>query len=144
MKKWIVRILIAVLVIGAFAAVGFVGYRAGFSRGVQSSGNFEKGPRVTEPFHRGGMPEFQFGFQDRDFNRGFPQREFQMRHRGGLDFFSPFMFLVRIALLGLVIWLAYMIFKGNGWQLSLTRVQPTESIKTETESPKKKSSKKNS
>lgn len=143
MKKWIVRILIAVLAIGAFAAVGFLGYRVGFGHGARSSVNLENLAPFAERSERDKMPDAPFGFQNHEFQRGFPQREFQMRHGGGFGF-SAFMFLGRIALLGLIIWLAYMIFKGNGWQLSLARVQPVESLKTETESPKKKTAKKDS
>jgi hypothetical protein len=143
MKKWIVRILLAVLVFGAFAAVGFIGYRVGLSHGAQFSGDVVKNtPRGTEPFHRGGMPNFQFGFQGRDFERGFQEHGFQMRHRGGFGFMPPFIPLVHVALLGLIIWFAYKMFKGNGWTLSLTRVQPIENLPVETEASKKKSAKK--
>lgn len=143
MKKWIVRILIAVLVIGAFTAVGFVGYRVGVSHGAQFSSDVDKNPaRGAEPFHRGGMPDFQFGFQGREFQRGFQEHGFQMRHRGGFGFMPPFMPLIYVALLGLMIWFAYKMFKGNGWTLSLTRVQPIENPQVETESPKKESAEK--
>ncbi len=140
MKKWIVRILIAVLVIGAFAAVGFVGYRVGLGHGAQLSGDVDKNTvRGAEPFHRGGMPDFQFGFQGREFQRGFQEHGFQMRHRGGFGFMPPFMPLIQVALLGLMIWFAYKMFKGNGWTLSLARVQSVENLKAETDSPKEKS-----
>lgn len=119
MKKWIVRILVAVLVIGAFAAVGFVGYRVGFSHGAQFAGDFENGPRFAQPFQRGEAPGFAFN----PHPRGGPDREFKMTHRGrGFGFASPFFVLIKLALLGLVGWVAYMLFKGNGWTLSLTRV----------------------
>ena len=119
MKKWIVRILVAVLVIGAFAAVGFVGYRVGFSHGAQFAGDFESGPRFAQPFQRCDAPEFAFN----PHQRGGPDREFKMTHRGrGFGFASPFFTLIKLALLGLIAWVAYMLFKGNGWTLSLTRV----------------------
>lgn len=142
MKKWIVRILVAVLVIGAFAAVGFVGYRTGFSHGAQVSANPDNAPRFAERFHRGDLPKS--GFHQRDFNRGFPEREFQRPHRGGFGFFSTFMPLARVALLGLVIWIAYMLFKGNGWTLSLTRAgtsqtPPEPSPPVEAPAPKRTS-----
>lgn len=138
MKKWIIRILTAVLVIGAFAAVGFGGYRLGFSRGAQVSGNFENAPRFVQPFPRDEMPGRMFGSP----HRGFPDREYQMMRRGGnFGFGLPFFFLIKVALLGLVIWLAYMLFKGNGWTLSLTRVAtpqaPPEAKPAEAPSPKR-------
>ena len=143
MKKWIIRIIVAILVIGAFAGVGFTAYQMGYSHGAQASVNIENKPPFAEHFDQGKMPEFQSRFPDRGFDSGFPHQEFQMRHHGGgFGFFSPFMFLARIALFGLVIWLIYMMFKGNGWQLSLTRNQPTENL-VETDTPKKKTAKKN-
>lgn len=141
MKKWIVRIIVAILVLGAFAGVGFTAYRMGYSHGARTSINVEKMPPLAERFEQGKVTDFQFPFHDREFDRGFPHREFEMRHRGGFGFFSPFMFLARIALVGLVIWFFYMMFKGNGWQLSLTRNQPAENLKAETVAPKKKSTK---
>lgn len=145
MKKWVVRILVAILVIGAFAAVGFIGYRVGLSHGAQFSGDVVKNTaRGSEPFQRGGLPGFQFGFHGREFQRGFQEHGFQMRQRGGFGFMPPFISLVQVALLGLIIWFAYKMFKGNGWTLSLTRVQPVDNLPVETESPKKKSAKKDS
>lgn len=140
MKKWIVRILVAVLVIGAFAAVGFVGYRIGFSHGAQVAGDFENAPRFAQPFQRDEAPGFAVG----SHQRGFPDRELQKNHRGrGFGFASPFFALIKIALFGLVIWVAYMLFKGNGWTLSLTRVgtsqTPPEASPVEAPAPKRTS-----
>lgn len=112
MKTWIIRILIAVLVIGAFAAVGFAGYRIGFSHGAQFSGN-ENAPRFTQPFHRGGMPEFADGFHQRGFH--------MTPHARGFGLASPFFALIKIALLGLLVWAGYKLFTSAGWQLTFTR-----------------------
>ncbi len=138
MKKWITRILIAVLVIGAFAVVGFGGYRLGFNQGAQVSSNFENAPRFAQPFPRDEMPGRMFGSQ----HRGFLNGEYQMTHRGrGFGLIPPFFGLIKIALLSLVLWLAYMLFKGNGWTLSLTRVAapqtPPEAKPAEAPSPKR-------
>jgi hypothetical protein len=38
--------------------------------------------------------------------------------RGGMGFFSPFMFLGRILFWGLVIWFAYWLFTRSGWPLT--------------------------
>ena len=138
MKKWIVRIIVAILVIGAFAGVGFAAYHMGYSHGARTSVNIGNMPPLADRSEQGKVTDFQFPFHD----RGFPHREFEMRHRGGFGFISPFMFLARIALFGLVIWFFYMMFKGNGWQLSLTRHQPTDRLKADTDAPRKKSAKK--
>lgn len=141
MKKWIVRIIVALLVIGAFAGVGMVSYRIGYQQGVQGTNAgmpalFGHAERFNQNplFRRDTMPQFHPGFSD-DFNhRSMPvfgnSRFTVMNHGSNFGFFSPFRFLFNIALLGLVIWLGYKLFKGNGWQLSLTR-QPTSEMKPE-------------
>lgn len=143
MKKWIIRIIVAVLVIGAFAGAGFAGYRIGYSHGAQATDDGNKIPPFAR-FERGG-PEVLPGFNHRfepGFDRGFSRDGgVVMRQRGGFGFFSPFMLLARVALLGLVIWVVYILFKGNGWTLSLTRAAapqtPPATDRIETASPAK-------
>ncbi len=121
MKKWIIRILVAVLVLGTFAAVGFVGYRLGFAHGARVTRDGNRLPPIAR-FERGG-PEWIPGQGiDHSFQRDLPRGGFVMRHRGGFGIFPPLISLAHVIFLGFVIWLAYMLFKGNGWQLSLTRV----------------------
>jgi hypothetical protein len=127
MNKWITRIIVAILVIGALAGFGITAYRLGHQQGAQGTGEdislFFNRP---DGFERDRTPQIIPGRNDRGFNRGpghgFGTNRFMMMDRGrGLGFFSPFQLLFRIALLGLVIWFGYRLFKGNGWQLSLTR-----------------------
>lgn len=120
MKKWLIRILLAIVVIGAFAGVGFAGYRIGFKQGAQFSGNFDEAPRFVERFHKDGMPEFQFGFHrdERGFDRGFGPGGF---HGRGFRFASPLFFLLKVVVIGLLAWGVYKLLTGNGWQLSFTR-----------------------
>jgi len=142
MKKWIVRIIIAVLIIGAFAGVGMITYHVGYQQGAQGTG-------VGLPFIFGHAGRFGQSSQmhpgfDNDFNHrsmpGFGNSRFNvMNHGRGFGFFSPFRFLFSVAFLGLVIWFGYRLFKGNGWQLSLTR-QPA-SNETAPDEPKKKKAK---
>ncbi|HUG34247.1 MAG TPA: hypothetical protein VMJ90_05720 [Anaerolineales bacterium] len=124
MKKWLIRILLVLVAVGALAGAGFAGYRIGLSQGVQLSGNFDDAPRFVERFHKAGMPEFQFGFHrnDRGFNREFGPGGF---HGRGFGFMSPLFVLLKIALFSLIAWGVYKLFTGNGWQLSFTR-QPAE------------------
>ena len=132
MKKVILSIIGAVLIIGSFAGAGFAGYRIGYSHGVQASANgdaplfgrFERfGPeRIPMPnfgrdFNRG----FERGF-DHDFLRG----KFHMMQRGhGFGIFSPLMFLAHIAIWALIIGLVYLLFRRSGLRLSLTK-QPVQ------------------
>lgn len=124
MNKWIIRIILAIVVIGAFAGVGFAGYRLGLSQGVQLSGTFDDAPRFAERFHKGAMPDFEFGFNhnERGFHRGPGNRGF---HGRGFGFISPLLVLFKAAVLGFIAWGVYKLFTGNGWQLSFTR-QPVE------------------
>jgi len=121
MKKWIVRIILAIVVIGAFAGVGLAGYRLGLNQGAQFSGKFDVGPQAMERFHKDGMSEFQFGFHhnDRGFHSGFGGPG--GFHGRGFGFMSPLFVLLKVAVLGLLAWVGYTLFTRNGWQLSLTR-----------------------
>ena len=131
MKKWIIRIILAIVVIGAFAGVGFAGYRIGLSQGAQLSGNFDDTPRFVERYHKDGIPGLPLGvYSDhRGFDRGFGPGGFHGRSFGLM---SPLFFLLKIALIGLIVWGVYKLFTGNGWQLSFTR-QPAEATSPETE-----------
>lgn len=124
MKNWLIRILLTIVVIGAFAAVGFAGYRIGLSQSAQISGNFDKAPRFVERFHKDGIPGLPLGVypDHRGFDRGFGPAGF---HGRGLGLISPFFFLLKVTVLGIILWGVYKLFTGNGWQLSFTR-QPAE------------------
>jgi hypothetical protein len=137
MKKWIIRIVAVILALGAFAGAGFTAYRFGYMQGAQATGNqndlppigrFERGPGFGNQSERGFHREFSFGGPI-------------MIHRGGFGFFHPFAALTKVALLGLFVWAVYMVFKGNGWQLTLARVAApvmTNSVETPArEKPKK-------
>lgn len=147
MKKWIIRIIVAILIIGAFAGVGVIAYRVGYQQGTQGtdaglpffghSGRLNQSPQ----FRQDDMPQLHPGFNEGFDHRsmpGFGNSRFSITRRGGaFSFFSPFHFLFSIILVGLVIWLGYKLFKGNGWQLSLTR-QSAGSETAPNESKKKK------
>ena len=137
MKKVILSIIGAVLIIGLFAGAGFAGYRIGYTRGVQASAN--RDALLFDRFERFGperMPMQNFGREfDRGSDRGFPHRGFQMMQRGrGFGMFSPLMFLAHLAIWALVIGFVYLLFTRSGLRLSLTKqpVQdPPANIKTE-------------
>ena len=154
MKKVLLTLLGIILVVGILAGAGFVGYRIGYKQGAartisslkgtaklpqQNNGVNPQGQPMMRNFGNGfgpqGMPmmrNFGNGFE-RGFNRGFGPGGFGMMGRDqGFGFFGPLQFLVHVALWALVIWVIYMVIKGSGWKLSLTR-QPTQTVKTETQ-----------
>ena len=142
MKKVLLTLLAIIVVLGVLGGVGFAGYRIGYRQGALATtdGAIPRFDRLPQ-FDRDRMPQFHPGMNERNFNRGFAPNHFPMMQRGGgFGFFSPFQFLWRLAIIGLVIWVGYQLFKGNGWQLSLIRhsaVPPT----AEPDAPKKKTTK---
>ena len=138
MKKVLLVILAAVLVLGVLAGAGYAGYQVGYSRAAQSTGNPLFATRV-EHFGPKDMPMHDFGKDfDRGFDRGMSPDGFGRMHHGhGFGFFSPILFLIRIAVLGLIVWLVYKMFRGNGWQLTFTR-HPVENVSAESNGKKKK------
>jgi len=150
MKKWITRIIVAVLFIGAFAGVGMVTYRIGYQQGSQGTGaglpfifGHSGRPNQSPQFRQDDMPQFHPGFNNGFDHRsmpGFGDGRFTIMNRGSIfGFFSPLHFFFNIVLLGVVIWLGYKLFKGNGWQLSLSRQSANE--ETTPDEPKKKKAK---
>lgn len=121
MKKLLLILLSAVVVIGALAGTAYAGYRIGLSQGVRTTSNGDASPSVDRPNFDSERVPFAFdrGFERR-FDRGFPPDSFWMTHRGGFGFFSPFMFLGHILFWGLIILLIYWLFTRSGWRLTRT------------------------
>ena len=126
MRKILLTLLGIVTFLAILGGAGFVGYRIGYRQGAQADVNvvvprFDRLPKSDQ----GNLPPNHPDITGRNFNRGFAPNRFPMMiQRGSFGFFSPFQFLWRLLIIGLVIWLGYQLFKGNGWQLSLTRNSP--------------------
>ena len=136
MKRVLLTLLGAILVIGALAGAGFAGYRIGFSQGAQISVNADSPlPARPDRFGPQGIRPHDFDRDfDRGFNRGFPHGGFRMMRRG-FGFFPPFMFLGQIAFWGLIILLIYLLFTRSGWTITRTQqAAQSSSANTETES----------
>jgi len=119
MKRVLLSLLAVIVVLGLFAAAGFTGYRFGYAQGARVTVNGDNVRPQIGPFGDFGqnrMPMREFGF-----NRGF-HREFGMRGFPGLGFgfFSPLMFVGRIAILALIVWFIYWLFTRSGWRLTRT------------------------
>ncbi len=119
MRKLLLSIISAVLIIGLFAGIGYAGYRIGYNQGAQAAAGGES-PffRQFENFGLRGMPMHNFGRDiERGFNRGFGPGSFPGR---GFGFFSPILLLGSIAVLGLLLWFIYRLFTRSGWRLTRT------------------------
>ena len=127
--KWLWRVLAVLLTLVVLAGVGFAGYRVGLvqgadltaeelatifshGRGTQFTGDSSKtgGSRGSDHGH---------GFDGHGFDRGgdFDRRGFD---RGGFSFFSPLFGLLKLALLGGLVWLGYRFVINSGWRLVKT------------------------
>lgn len=122
MKRFLLGLLSVVVILAALGAAGFTGYRYGFNQGARAASNGDA-QQVVPGFGFGPqrMPMHNFG--NDEFNRGFGGGPgFHMMRSGGMGFgfFAPFMFLVRIAFWGLVIWAFYILVTRSGWRLTKT------------------------
>ena len=122
MKRILLILLVVIIALGALAGAGFAGFRLGYARGTATQGDVEPRFGTFDPNERPfGLKEFPGpGFRQDD--RAFGPGNFARLDRGR-GFGSPISFLVQIAILGLIVWAVYMLFKGNGWQLTFSRIQ---------------------
>ena len=139
MKKAILIILGAALVIGVLAGAGFAGYRVGYNQGVRVSANGAPQPLDRfEPFGKDRVPPRNFRQFQRGLGNGFGPGRFPMGRRMGFGFFGPLMFIGRIVIWGIILWFIFWLFTKSGWQLTRAS-QPVSASKESaaaTESPK--------
>jgi cytoskeletal protein RodZ len=68
-------------------------------------------------FHENSAPKaMQENSRDRGFNNNFNERR-----DGGFSFLSPIFGLIRLAVLGLLLWIGYKFVKNSGWRLTRTQ-----------------------
>lgn len=138
MKKWIVRIVLAIVVLGLLAAAGFAIYRVGYTQGVLATST---GEGVQPGWLHGRLPGGPMEFHERFITprRSFDEGYFPMSgsSRGGL-FFSPLAPILGLAFFGVVVWLIYKFViaftRGQGWQLTF-RPHPEEKTTSDTVQP---------
>ena len=116
--KWIWRILAVILTLVVLAGVGFAGFRVGLVQGAGLSAQelaaiFDHGrsARFDSDAPKEGGFDHGHGFvSGHDFDgRGFD--------RGGFSFFSSLFGLLRLAVLGGLVWLGYRFVKNSGWRV---------------------------
>lgn len=126
-KKWFTYTLGILLTLIVLAVVGGVAFRIGAA---QSS-------EFVHPMINNAGPAFSHGFDMPGGN--FHDQEFggmgSHGHgfdRGGRSFFSPIFGLIRLAVLGLLLWGGYKLIQKSGWRL--TRVTEPAAVTSETPS----------
>jgi len=135
-KKWLTYTLGILLTLVVLAAVGGAGFRIGmmqknpsFTRAADEMG---RSPFTNEfdgehPQALQGNPREgnNGGFEDRQGNR--PNQSFGNRgndRRGGMPFFPPIFGIIRLVVLGLLIWIGYKLVQKSGWRLTRVAASP--------------------
>lgn len=126
-KKWFTYTLGILLTLIVLAVVGGVAFRIGAAQNSE----------FVHPMMNNAGPAFSHGFDmpggnfhDQGFGgMGSHGRGFD---RGGRSFFSPIFGLIRLAVLGLLLWGGYKLIQKSGWRL--TRVTAPAAVTSETPS----------
>ena len=125
-KKWLTYTLGILLTLVVLAAVGGVGFRIGMTQNTSFARppfthNFDNGRQAMQGnFHDSGAPQ---AMQENSRDRGFDNR-FNDRRDGGFSFFTPIFGLIRLVVLGLLLWFGYKFVKKSGWRLTREQASP--------------------
>ncbi len=122
-NKWIRVTLTILLTLIVLAGVAGVSFRMGAMQNAVFAGNDERMAQRFQPF--GHMQGFEDNFNnqrnDPRMMQGFDRGDFG-RGRGG--FFSPLFGLVKLAVLGALLWLGFKFVKNSGWKLTRVQASP--------------------
>jgi hypothetical protein len=154
-KKWITYTFVTLFTLVALAAVGFAGFRVG----VMQSASFAKGmlpfndhmrgfdennkDQGNEPNNQGNQgqgpnkPQDFGNSKDSGNHKGFDNQRGFERGRGfghGGGFFGPLFGLIRLIVLGVLLWLGYRFVKNSGWRLVNVNAATTTAAPTVSES----------
>lgn len=123
-KNWILKTVVALVIVGVLVAGGYALYRVGYAHGAQGSfagempfmwsGHFDDMPHANNWSART-MPFSRYGGHMMD---GYSRTPFSGHSMVGYSgfFFIPWLF--RLLFWGGLFWLGYTLFKKNGWTLS--------------------------
>jgi len=126
-KKWLTYTLGILLTLIVLAAVAGAGFRVGMMQNTSFTRpsfahNFDGAPQVIQGgFHDNGGSQ---AMQGNSQNKGFDNNRGGDRRGGGISFFSPIFGLIRIVVLGLLLWIGYKFVKKSGWRLSRVEASP--------------------
>lgn len=133
--KWLKPTLLVLLALGLLAAAAYAGFHYGSLNAAtlarpaksQAQPGDQQAPQLIDPHECAGMnPHGMGGFEDRDFH-GWSHFD-----RTAAPFhFLPFFGLIRLLVLGGLVWLGVVLYRRSGWRLSLNKVAPP----AETSSP---------
>src|SRR5258706_1503766 len=117
MKKWITYPIGILLTLVVLAAVGGAGYRMGLMQGCSGAYSPKGGPtEFAKPGDADQDPN-QMGQNSPDnIGPGHDDGHRFEHGRGEMHFFSPLFGLMHLVVIGLLIWLAYTLYKKSGWQ----------------------------
>jgi hypothetical protein len=142
-RKWLTYTLGILLTLVVLAVVGGAGFRIGMMQNASFAQpafahNFDSATRPMQGnFQDDGNPRsMQRNFQGNDgpqamqgnpHNQGFDNRGYNNRgndRRGSVSFFAPIFWLIRLVVLGLLLWVGYKFVKNSGWRLTRVQVSP--------------------
>ena len=121
-NKWTRVTLTILLTLIVLAGVAGVSFRMGAMQNAVFAGNDERMAQRFQSF--GHMQGFEDNFKgqrsDPRMMRGFDHGDF-----GRGSFFSPFFGLIKLAVLGALLWLGFKFVKNSGLQLTRVQASPT-------------------
>ena len=114
-SKWIWLTLTILLTLVVLVGVGGAGFRMGLMQSVNNARNIGGTPPTF-----GNMYNFDDEFNKQTRNPHMQMQGFDrargFEHGWGRGRFSPLLGLVHIAVLGLLLWAGYKLYKKSGWQ----------------------------
>lgn len=109
MKKWLAYTLAILATFVVVAAVAGISYRIGLEQRALTVNPFPAFSRL-----HGFDKEFmQMG---RNFHGRGAETPALYYGRGGTQFFSPVLSVLKLVFLGLILWIAYALYRRSGWQ----------------------------
>jgi hypothetical protein len=150
-KKWLTYTFGVLLTLVVLAAVGGAGFRIGMMQNTSLARpafppGFARAPRaIQENFQNNDARQPAQGNSQNDNEPQAMQRNFQENgnphamqgnfdrtkfdnrggdRRGGMSFLFPVFGLIRLAVLGLLLWLGYKLVKNSGWRLTRVQASP--------------------
>jgi len=130
-KKWLTYTLGVLLTLIMLSVVAGAGYRIGMMQNASFARpsfthNFDGAPQaIKENIQGNGNPHTMQGdFRDNDKIQAFSSDRGFDRRDGGFSFLPPIFGLIRLVVLGALLWLGYKFVKKSGWRLTRMQASP--------------------